>query len=128
MDITSQEFAKEVLQSKLPVLVEFWASWCLPCQTTNLLLQEMGKDYQGKFKVVKINLDRNPIFSSQYHITGVPTFVVFKKGKEVQRKVGAQSRNDLCRMIKKFLDKEKGEKKVKEEAKVKQRLRNLGYF
>lgn len=102
MDINVREFPKEVLQSKLPVLVEFWASWCLPCQAANLLLEEIKKDYQGKIKVVKINLDKNPSLSSQYQIMGLPTFAIFRNGKEIQRKVGAQSKKDLCRIIDKL--------------------------
>ena len=99
MEITVSEFPKEVLQSNLPVLVEFWASWCLPCQTANSLLKEIEKDYQGKIRVLKINLDKNPSISSQYTIRGVPTFAIFDKGKELERKVGAQSKNNLCQMI-----------------------------
>ncbi|HUV42535.1 MAG TPA: thioredoxin [Patescibacteria group bacterium] len=103
MDISTSEFSKEVLESKTPVLVEFWASWCLPCQTANSLLEEIKKEYKKKIKVIKINLDKNPTFSSKYNVKGLPTFMIFKKGKEKERKIGAQSKDNLCQMIEKFI-------------------------
>lgn len=103
MDISAREFPKEVLKSKIPVLVEFWASWCLPCQAANSLLDEIKKEYQEEIKVIKINLDKNPSFSSSYNVKGLPTFILFKKGKEEKRKIGAQSKEELCQMIDKSI-------------------------
>jgi thioredoxin 1 len=103
MEITIKDFQKEVLQSELPVLVEFWASWCLPCQTAKPLLEEINKEYDGRVKIVAINLDRNPLISERYQIKGLPTFALFKNGREIQRKVGAQSKDDLHTAISNLL-------------------------
>jgi len=99
MEINSKDLEKEILNSKKPVLVEFWGSWCLPCQMMAPTLKEFEKEYQDKIKILKINSDINPIVSDQYNIKGVPTFILFIKGKEVKREVGAKSKLELCKLI-----------------------------
>lgn len=99
MDITIKDFSRKVLQAKLPVLVEFWASWCPPCQAANSLLKEIKKEYQGKIKVLKVNIDKNPSLSSQYTVKSLPTFILFKKGKEIKREVGSRSKKQLASLI-----------------------------
>ena len=99
MEVTQKDFAREVLQSELPVLVEFWGSWCPPCQRANSLLEEVERLHQGKVKIVKVNMDRNPGLITQYEILGAPTFILFRKGEEIKREVGSKTKKQLEQMI-----------------------------
>jgi thioredoxin 1 len=95
LELTDANFRKEVLESNIPVLVDFWASWCPPCKMVEPVIKELASKYAGKVKVGKINVDRNPITVSRYDIKGVPTFMLFKEGKVIQRQTGAQSMEQL---------------------------------
>lgn len=99
MRLTDVNFAEEVLQSKLPVLVDFWASWCIPSQMMKPIIDNLSKEYEGKVKIGKINVDQNPKTRVKYNINGCPTVIIFKDGKEVIRKVGAQSDSQLRNLI-----------------------------
>ena len=99
LTLTDKNFSKEVLEVEIPVLVDFWASWCPPCKMMDPMLNKLAQELSGKAKIVKINVDQNPYSSSDYLITGVPTFIFFYKGKEVTRCVGAQSKKQLLDMI-----------------------------
>lgn len=101
--ITDSNFEEEVLNSKIPVLVDFWASWCPPCKMTEPMILELAREYDGKIKIVKLNVDQNPKISSEYQIMGVPTFILFNSGTEVQRRVGAQSKEQLNQMTSQLL-------------------------
>ena len=99
MEVTDKNFNEEVIQSKLPVLMEFWASWCVPCKMIEYLLKEIQEEYDGKIKIVKMNVDRNRQTPKKYQMTGVPTFITFKNGRVIESKVGAQSKKNLIEMI-----------------------------
>lgn len=99
MEVTDRTFEKEVLQSDTPVLVDFWASWCLPCKAIEHMLDELEEEYSGKVKICKLNVDRNKFTAQKYDISGLPTFIIFKDGEPVKREVAAKSRTELKEMI-----------------------------
>jgi thioredoxin 1 len=103
MEFTVRNFENEVLKSDIPVLVDFWASWCPPCKVVEPILEELAHEYQGKVKIGKLNVDRNPGLGARYEITGVPTFIVFKEGEIKDRAMAAKSKDELKKMIEKFL-------------------------
>jgi len=82
---TSGNFDTEVLQSETPVAVDFWASWCEPCRMVSPILDELASEYQGKVKVVKVNVDEAPELAGKYHIKAIPTILFFKDGKLVDK-------------------------------------------
>ena len=100
--ITDSNFEKEVIKSPIPVLLDFWASWCLPSQMMMPVIEKLYKEYNGKVKIGKINVDQNPKTREKYRILGCPTFILFKDGFEIIRKVGAHSENQLREIIDKI--------------------------
>ena len=106
--LTDKNFREEVLESKIPVLVDFWASWCPPCKMTEPTIQELAQNLDGVIKIAKINVDQNPISASEYQIMGVPTFIIFRNGNEIARRVGAQSKQQLLDMLEEVGIKEQG--------------------
>ncbi len=101
--LTERNFEREVLKSEVPVLVDFWASWCPPCKMVEPIIAELAEEYEGRVKVGKLNVDQNPTTAQRYHIVGVPTFAVFQAGEIVQRKAGAQSKQQLVGLLTKVL-------------------------
>ena len=99
MEANLQGLEKLIAESEAPLLVEFWSSWCPPCQMMKQTLEEFEKEFQERIKLVKINPDINPAVSSKYNIMGLPTFAVFHKGKEIKREVGAKSKEQLKLLI-----------------------------
>ncbi len=104
MKLTGSDFESEVLASDIPVLVEFWASWCPPCKTMEPLMDKLGKEFDGTVKVSKINVDQNRMSANNHDVSGIPTFMTFSKGKEIERRIGALSEGMLKEMIEKALN------------------------
>ena len=96
---TDIDFVPKVLQSNIPVLVDFWAEWCAPCLMVALVIEEIAKTYQGKIKVCKVNVDEAPNTSSKYGIMNIPTLAIFKNGK-LDKVVGVASKTQLETAIK----------------------------
>ncbi|RPH45626.1 MAG: thioredoxin TrxA [Burkholderiales bacterium] len=92
-------FEADVLKSDAPVLVDYWAEWCGPCKMIAPLLDEVAKDYDGKVRIVKVNVDDNQEITAKYGIRGIPTLKLFKNGEEVATKVGALSKSQLTQFL-----------------------------
>ena len=103
VEVTDSNFKTEILDSKLPVLVDFWAVWCAPCRAIAPHVEALAKDYDGKIRVGKCDIDSNPNFSSQYEIRSIPTLLLFKEGKVVGQVVGAVPKTKIEDLIKKAL-------------------------
>lgn len=97
--VTDADFEKEVLQSDIPVVVDFWAEWCGPCRMIEPTVEELAKDYEGKVKIVKLNVDDNPMTSAQLGIRSIPTLMFFKDGEKVDMIIGAQSKAAMAKKI-----------------------------
>jgi len=102
-DINDSNFEQEVLQHTSPVLVDFWASWCAPCRTMSPLVDAVAAEYVGRVKVVKLNIDENQSTAAKHAIMSIPTMIIFKEGKEVERLVGFISQRNLSEKIKSHL-------------------------
>ncbi|HVR62810.1 MAG TPA: thioredoxin [Polyangia bacterium] len=102
-EATDENFQKEILDSPLPALVDFWAVWCAPCRTIAPHVEALAKDYDGKLRVGKFDIDANPNIPSQFDIRSIPTLIVFKGGKVVGQVVGAVPRAKIEELIKKAL-------------------------
>jgi len=103
VQVNDKNFAVEVLQSDLPVLVDFWATWCGPCKSVSPIVDDLSKEYSGRVKVAKLNVDENPATPSQYGVRGIPTLILFKGGKILEQIVGAVPKTRLTAMIEKAL-------------------------
>ena len=101
--VTDATFKQEVLESDVPVLVDFWAPWCGPCRMVAPVVEEISDQYDGKVKVVKVNTDENPSVSSQYGIRSIPTLMIFKGGQRVDMVVGAVPKTTLANTLEKYL-------------------------
>jgi thioredoxin 1 len=97
--VTDDTFEPEVLQADKPVLVDYWAEWCGPCKMIAPLLDDIAKDYAGKLKVTKLNIDENQATPPKYGIRGIPTLMLFKNGNLAATKVGALSKSQLMAFI-----------------------------
>ena len=95
VEVNGNNFQQEVLESSVPVLVDFWAPWCMPCLMLAPTVEKLAEENEGKLKVCKLNTDENQNIAAQYGIQGIPTLIVFKEGKEVGRTVGVMSKEKL---------------------------------
>lgn len=103
LQVTDATFKGEVLESNVPVLVDFWAPWCGPCRMVAPIVDEIATQYEGQIKVVKLNTDENPSVASQYGIRSIPTLMIFKDGAKVDMVVGAVPRTTLSATLEKHL-------------------------
>ncbi|MCG9892935.1 MAG: thioredoxin [Thermosynechococcaceae cyanobacterium MS004] len=101
--VTDSTFKPEVIDSDVPVLVDFWAPWCGPCRMVAPVVEEISEQYQGQIKVVKVNTDENPNVASQYGIRSIPTLMIFKGGQRVDMVVGAVPKTTLANTLEKYL-------------------------
>lgn len=99
IQITDASFEADVVKSEIPVLVDFWAEWCGPCRMVAPILEELSKEYAGKIKIVKLNVDENNVSAATYGVRGIPTLLLFKNGEVIGTKVGALPKGQLSSFI-----------------------------
>ena len=100
---TAASFDADVLQSDKPVLVDYWAPWCGPCKSIAPILEDLATEYQGKVKIVKVDVDTNPQAASRFGIRNIPTLFVFKDGEKVDSVMGLQPKAELAKVLDKHL-------------------------
>ena len=103
LNITDEQFEAEVLGSDVPVLVDFWAPWCGPCKMVSPIVEDLAKDYEGKVKVVKLNVDQNSKTPADYGVRNIPTLMIFKDKQRVETLVGALPKTTLATTLDKYL-------------------------
>lgn len=99
--VNDQNFDVVVLQSESPVLVDFWAPWCGPCRSIGPTIEELANEYEGKVKVVKLNVDESPITPGKYGIRAIPTLILFKGGQIIEQVTGAVAKANLIELLEK---------------------------
>lgn len=97
--LTDANFKQEVLDSDVPVLVDFWGSWCPPCKMVEPVVDELAAEFDGKLKVCKLNVDLNPQTAAMFNIAGAPTFILFREGEPIRTEVGARSKKQLLQVV-----------------------------
>ncbi|WP_373532779.1 thioredoxin [Vampirovibrio sp.] len=103
LNVTDESFEQEVKKSSVPVLVDFWAPWCGPCRALAPVIEELATEYDGKVKVVKVNTDDSLQTAQNYHISGIPTLIIFKDGEPVEQMVGNHKKSTLAEVLNKHL-------------------------
>jgi len=103
VEVTDQNFEQEILKSEIPALVDFWAAWCGPCKMVAPVVEELAKEYKGKIKIAKMNVDENRQTPAKFGIRNIPTLILFKNGEVVQTIIGAQPKSYLETELKKLL-------------------------
>jgi thioredoxin 1 len=102
-DVSDAGFDSQVLKAETPVLVDFWAEWCAPCKALAPTLEAVAKDYQGRLKVLKLNVDQNVLTSSKYNIKGIPTLLLFKGGMVKEQVIGTTTKESIAKIIDRHL-------------------------
>jgi len=103
LQVNDKNFTAEVLQSDIPVLVDFWATWCGPCRAISPIVEDLAKEFSGRIKITKLNVDENPSTPSQYGVRGIPALILFKEGKVLDQIVGSVPKARLKALIEKAL-------------------------
>ena len=99
LNVTTESFEKDVLKSELPVLVDFWATWCAPCQRVTPILEALSKEVEGKAVIAKLDVDEEYVIADQFGVMSIPTIVVFRDGKIEKSMIGVQSKDTLKKML-----------------------------
>ena len=104
LEITKDNFEKEVLNSERPVLVDFWAPWCMPCKIIAPAVEKLAEQFKGKVKISKSNVDDNPDIATELSVLNIPTLILFKEGREISRMIGVNSKDAIEAKIKSVLE------------------------
>lgn len=102
-EVSDSNFDKEVIQSDVPVLVDFWAPWCGPCKSIAPIIEELSKEYNGRLKVVKVNVDENKEAAMRFNVRGIPNLILFKGGESQEQIVGAVAKQEIVSAIDKVV-------------------------
>jgi len=103
LTIKSDNFDELVLKSSVPVLIDFWANWCGPCRVVGPIIDELAEEYDGRFKIGKVNVDEESELAIKFNVLSIPTMIVFKDGNQVERVIGARSKKELKELLDKYL-------------------------
>ena len=103
ISVTAENFEQEVLKADVPVLVDFWAEWCMPCKMIHPILEEISNEYDGQLKVVKVDVDSQGELAGEYNIISIPTLMLFKNGTVVNQQIGAGSKKSIEGFFKEYL-------------------------
>lgn len=99
IQLTDENFEQEVLKSDIPVLVDFWAEWCVPCKMLGPVIEELAGEYAGKVKVCKLDVDEAPTTAGQFSVQSIPTVMVFNNGEQVTQTLGAQPKDNIVKLF-----------------------------